>query len=613
MPKPYSVTLYKNTGFNTGNIPDSPSVLSKAASITTDAVFKFQSRSLGSIRVKADWDTIKDVDYCALVNGNDKSYYVVTGVAMLSNLTAELQLTLDPINTAGGVEALTIVGGWAKRAHVSDDTLFSNILPEPWAPSNRLIIRSKKVIHDDDGMTAIVVSTCNISRADEYQAAIAVASDAAANQAAVVWPQLPTMANAAPGYTPADGSTVIFTEANGTTHEYEMPGLYAFGMNQVLDGINAVRSVGIESAIQSMYVIPTADVTIQSINVQDAEGNPYITAWYKTLTGNVTKYGSEMPYLYKSVNNKKAVCLYSGYVLTSLASGDSKSYSAHDLYAGGDDPDFVVTCDPSPDGTIYCQPTYYEGAATQKLEQAVASTPWYNAGYTYNGSSGAAIMQMNAARARNQMAATQDYAQQGFQLAGNKASVDALFSTIPKIANAASSVIGWGKTNLDTSGMISDVGDVLKSVIDYNYTMKNLSLQSEQSATDYGRALGDNIFNVNVAANVTAPELAFPVTVSAANYFGHSFMIAQTTLTDNDLARFDKFLTMYGYAVDKALTASDLTNRVHFNYILATDAVIKCDSAPQYVMELIAATFAAGIRIWHELPNSAAYNSNPIG
>ena len=63
MPKSYAVRLYISTGFNKGNIPSSPSVLETAPHYDVDAVFERQNRNNGSIRIKAQWDDIKDADY----------------------------------------------------------------------------------------------------------------------------------------------------------------------------------------------------------------------------------------------------------------------------------------------------------------------------------------------------------------------------------------------------------------------------------------------------------------------------------------------------------------------------------------------------------------------
>lgn len=617
MPKAYTVTLYKNTGFNTGNIPDSPAVLAKATSFTVDAVFEWQSRGLANIRVKADWDTIKDVDYCAMANGTDTAYYVVTNVTMRSGVTAELQLTLDPLTSAGGVDNVTVISGWAKRAHAASDTIFDNILPEPWGPSNRLVIRKKKVIHDSpSGYKNLVVATCNLYQVNNYQAQLAKVAESEDAQG-VAWPELPVMPEPEEGETNTwkGGSTVTFTEQTGDTHDYKLPGLYVYDLEDdiVTRGINTVRSLGIESAIASMYVIPADDVTLHetSLTVQvpiPGDHKIPILKLYDHVTGKVTEYTSGMPYLYATTKNKKALALYSGYIVTSLASGDSKSYSAYDLYAGGSSPDFAVTCDPSPDGTVYCQPTWYEGAQTQKLEQAVSSTPWYNAGFTYTTASGSAIMQMNAARARTSMTLQQDYAQQGYKIQADQNNISGLQNFVTSLTQLA--VSGFA---LDTAGMVGAAGNMIFGKENYELQNQQIKLASNQSETMYNRAMGDNIFNTNVQANVVAPTNAFPITVSAANYFGHAFLITQTTLSDNDLARFDKFLTAYGYAQDRALTDGDLTSRTHFNYVLATDVVLTSPVAPQSVLQGISDMFASGIRIWHELPNAAAYNDNPIG
>ena len=83
-------------------------------------------------------------------------------------------------------------------------------------------------------------------------------------------------------------------------------------------------------------------------------------------------------------------------------------------------------------------------------------------------------------------------------------------------------------------------------------------------------------------------------------------------MTTQDMQRFDKFLTMYGYAVDEPFTADALTCRQKFNYITLQDAQIKTPGFGITIKEDVENIFAGGVRIWHKLPAAEDYNDNPI-
>lgn len=594
MPTIYNIRLFYNTGYDTGNIPDSPALLDTCEYKDFDAVLLRQSRGLASVKLRADYKSVRDADYCRMTSNDEVSYYVITDIVMLTDSTAELALTLDPLTTAGGISNISIIGGQSKRAHVSDDTLFNNILPEPWAPSNRLIIRQKKTIHGVDenaGKLNIAIATCNLDQADNYEALVAEAIDSR-----VTCPKLPTMGL-------RQGTVMYFPhddpELKG--YAYQMPGMYAFNLSAagVKDGINATRSLGIETSIMNMYTVPSLDIKTATL-----EGGDVAPDHYTEIIGNKIVYASGMPYKYHAVKNNKAVCLYNNFMLASVASGNSMSYAAQDLYAGGEAPDFATKADPSPNGTVYCQPTWYEGKQTTKQEQSVAGAPWNNAGYVYQGSSGGGMAMMNARRANIQLEIDRDYNQSAYRAQQAKQVIGAVSSLVTGDMGVVDAGSDTGKAFAAGFNMVTNLAN---SAIDIMQTEKARKY-------DYGnktRQMGDNIFDASAQANISAPEIAFPISVNASSYFGNAFLITQITLTDEDLARFDNFLSAYGYAVDKPFETSDLNNRTKHNYVLVSDCQIKSANASRSVCEQINEMFKAGVRVWHVKPDKTALYDNP--
>ena len=60
----YNCLLWSNSGFNSINIPDSPTLLMGMTHATLPVLDLNQERFLSSVRVRASWDTVKNADYC---------------------------------------------------------------------------------------------------------------------------------------------------------------------------------------------------------------------------------------------------------------------------------------------------------------------------------------------------------------------------------------------------------------------------------------------------------------------------------------------------------------------------------------------------------------------
>lgn len=596
----YKMTLYKNTGFGRGNIPDNPGVLAGAEHFDVDPVWLRQNEWVSTIQIRAKWEEVQWVDYCTV----GSACYIVESPRQLNDSCCELTLITDPVNTLGGVENLKIIGGWTKRAHVAQDELFGNILPEPWVPSQRLRVHGKKLIHDVDTANPykVAVATCNLAQAQDFGAKVASVSEGALS-GEVCFPVLPTM--------DVEGSEYVYPSTPGTHDAGSVvtPSMYAWDLSDpgVREGITAVRSLGIDSAIVSSYAIPRADVSVVMSQVPDKHG------YIERLSGVCHLYKSGLPYVYdKTVKNKKAIALYNSYTIVSIGSGSEATWSAEELYStiSGDlstAPDFFVKTDPSSTGAPVAMPTYLRGEKCRMNENGVMGATWYSSGLAFGwGASGSAIMGLNANRNTIQTQMQQDIADAGFSIDYNRQTVANTSRGITgTLATLGHVVTGqWGAA-AQTAG--DTISGGMQAALTWDQTRLN-----QRAGRDIRKAeLGDRLFSANVQANLVPPEIKFPISPSAAVYFGNSFLLYQTVLEPNDLARFDRFLTAYGYAQDKPADISDLTNRQKFNYILIQDAQIKSATASQTMCNMVADAFSNGIRIWHELPNAEAYNDNP--
>lgn len=640
----YNVTLYYNTGFDRGNVPDSPARLAAYTSRDFDAVNIRQDYATAYVRIKATWPDVRDADFCRLQpdDGTAATYYIIPNAAIqVNNNVAHIPLVLEPLTSLGGIAALSVLSGWTNRAHASDDTLFSNTLPEQFAPSQPMTIRNYTVIHTEKETDAsgnpkpnlrIALATCDISRGEYAEARVVKASrDASADSPTAENPDFLYMLLPSPGQdatTPLDFTTTLKIGAYrgpGETEQYEytLPNIYAFDLSnkQVIDGINAIRSIGIESAILAMYSLPVEDASFQYLAEYPHEGEHPTVGLITELYGQSKTYTPSQPFLYYNFKNKKGAALFQFYQITSITSGDTNSFSAQDLYMdGAESPTYVTQTDPSPSGTVYCSPTHFEGAPTHRLEQAVAGLPWLNAGFTYTQASGGELAMANARRANTIVDLNRDLNVQGIKQNRNQQRWHGGLNIAGSIGGAiykgtigaAKAVASGGAALTGLTEGLEDLYEIPGQIVDLVYNDKHANRNIEQANANADFQMGDNLFGAAVAANVSAPSLAFPISVNAAAYYGNGFAIMQVTLRDSDAQRFDDFLSAYGYAQDKPLEISDLNNRTNHNYIKTSGAELQVQGAPRWLLSLLANMLDAGVRIWHTTPSKDALLNNPI-
>ena len=241
----YSITCYFNTGFNAQNIPDSPAILATAQSKTFPSNWLLQNKDRVQTRVNAGWDEISEVDYVKIGD----AYYYVVNVNMLTETNAELTLVMDFLTTLGGVRNITISDGWVKRAHVKDDTLFYNVQPEPFKPSANMIIDGAQELKpsrvNERYLTTYVGATIDLLSTERLAEEYKNASDE-------------TLVSV-PKVTPISKETTVkMTLPNGNVEENTLPNqtLYEFDKEAVKEGIRSARSLGLDTAITSCYVVP---------------------------------------------------------------------------------------------------------------------------------------------------------------------------------------------------------------------------------------------------------------------------------------------------------------------------------------------------------------------
>lgn len=546
----YNVVGYYNTGFGAGNVPDSPSVVQLATSKTFPSNWLLQDRDLATTRLNAGWADVQNIDYVRI----GSVYYFVTGVRMLTEVCAELALQIDPLTTAGGISALDITDGWCTRAHAASDELFSNILDEPWNPTQELQIWGKDTFVKGSGKgEALISSTVSLLLVEN----VATEYFDELNNAVCYVPKVPAV---------SDPTTCVMQLPGWGRREQVLPATQLFYNEDFKDVVQQVRSLGLSDAITGCYVLPYEWGTF-TVSLNVAQGVNY------------TKDFTTLPFNYVSVQNKKVLALFNTYTLLSIASGDAKTFDAHDIYVSGmSSPRFVFYSDPAPNGRPFGQPAYFQSSPTLPFQQSVKGGQWLNQPIVYSQAEGAGVLKQQF---ENQQSINRTAAVLGATPAG----VNTGFSA---------STQADGGVKVDGAGIVS-------AVLGYGTNSVVSGLNEMQQQREF-----------STVQNIRVPEVTFAYTPSVQGYVGNGFVVVHTGLSAADAQRLDRFFTMFGYAQSKQLVKSDFTNRRYFNYVQADNVGVRGNVGLR-IREGVTRMLSGGVRIWHTLPNSSYYSSNPIG
>ena len=579
----YTITGYKNTGFDTLNRPSAPSVLATATTVTFPSNFLWQNKGLATVRIAATFEEVCDIDYVKIGD----TYYVVNGITMLNEKTAELSLLLDSICTAGGIGSITVQSGWTKRAHASHDGLFENNIPESWTPSQEMYMDKPvqigptgKVTGDESKDVPVVLTTVDLEQTSNV--AETYIDAAGADSGSVTVPKVPGKSH---------WTSFVMPTGDGDKHYY-YPGAALFRTRfvddyKVWDGITKARSLGIDNCIIKSYVIPEDMAGLVALKGTDSSA-------VVTITGIRKTYNS--PYNFKytvpnyTIKNNKVFSLYNAFTLYGISSGNTRAFDAHEISHGNETvPTFIVYSDPGPDGCPYIQPAYYDGSATIPFQNSVPGSSWLNQPISYNTQSGNLVDAMRIVRqnALEKFKQANEVAKAGIDAAGSLLGLNKSGKQIKKDLT---------DRRVGGAGFMGLAGEAIGAVEGYVETQYNRQTR---------------MLDFSTAQNIRAPEVEFPCDPSIQGYIGNGFYISRTRLCDNDVKRLDAYLTQFGYAQDKPFEKSDMNNRQYFNYIQTTGANVLCNQ-PLRIRNDINDTLDAGVRLWHVLPNASAMSNNPI-
>lgn len=620
----YSTRLYLDTGFSYENIPDSASLLNNpnVKFIDVDAVWLYQNQEQGVIRVKSTFDNIYPVDYCRI---GSSSYYFVTNVTMINPNTAELSLVIDAITTIG-LNNITdnLAGGWCTRRCVTDDTLFNNCIDEDFVPTQPLENDTQDIKISNNGILAIV-SSIDLSKVGEllsqgYKNAIESTS---------IDVSVPTVPAINFEYT----KITIDYQGLKLTRELVGKRMYLVGItdgdsedNKLVDALTTVWSLGLFDAIAGIYYLPIGEEGTGSnftyeavLNIGDG------LFWISELTvyGGFFKL-DRIPFKWNTPNvknNKVFATKYNTYRLISMVSGNEAKYYAGDIYDNLNNPDapnIAINIDGSDNGTTYAKPEYIRGVdlsqTSKKFEimrDAVTGGDWVSINYNQARPKGITktLSSLNLSRVNALL---------------NIPSAILPNLSLPNLSKNGNIYESMTMPYYPSSSLVSQQQiaggalDQVSPITGYNYIGKpRISGFGNiggviSGLKDSGVGLLANSQEIANAV-IQSPETWFPIDNTLSLFYGNSYYVIRERLSDEDTLKFDKYLTMYGYKVNEPLTKECFYGRQYFNYIKAEGINIKTiNRVPLRLKQIAIEQLQGGIRIWHTLVNSNAYNNNPI-
>lgn len=527
------VTLYLHTGFNSVDIPASPSILEGYAAklIYPTMYFERMDVDLKSIDIQAKYEDVRDCDYLKLSvqsqeqgGGSQDFFYRCVPHAMAKGVV-RMSLELDGLLTLGGAENLTYTSGWQERGHISkaEDTLFGNIVAESWVPSQELetvnnyavkptLTRDQIGIKPAEGETGtyypltedltVVVSNTDIHEMGTKPALTADVIEgivAGETEPAMYFPAIPMVSNAdATKFRIYD-----YTDQQTPVREFQLPNTAAFyrggstmfsaDAENTRKGVSNLYSAG-QLSLQASYQIPREYVSRVNISATKSGVITDITGFENDLLMSTHPYEYSVPGY--TVKNKKCYATYRTYTIASLASGDINVKKASELYKSGDTaPSIEIWSDPCSTGKPYCRFKYIKGNPIL-WQDVVRGLQWQNSQIVIEGASGSVWNSMNTAfaNAQTERGLSRQLFEKGIALtdrgltAGNLSLQQGMLQdnllmgagrAIGKVGEAFGTTVEAGTSGVNVTQNFN-VGEAVGAVMEF---MGQESLAQKQSAT----------------------------------------------------------------------------------------------------------------------------------
>lgn len=616
----FSVKVYFNTGFNYTDIPASPSVVRTATTKSYSDTYYFREDvDKPFVDIKDTYDNLVDVDYVELINNNTgrSSFYFAVPSA-LSVGTTRLSLELDALTTMGGAPNLNYTSGIKVRGHIlkSEDALFSNVASEGFTPRQELVVSNIKELEPTGGVDddlSIVYSNINLTvlggdDADSDRVTVYTGyKDGEPETDVMYFPRV-----ASPNI---KTSFVMYDFTTGDNVSYRIAGAAAYSLDSVVtqSALEKLFSMGITD-ISASYFVPGKYCATEPIINDGTDGTR--RAVYGTLEGIHSEVSSAIPYVYSNIKNNKCYSLYNSYTISNIASGDSVTRKASEIYTSGStSPRIIIWSDVSPSGKPYARFKSINGNTLQ-YESPCQGSQWNNNQLCFNGASGSLWNTLNysfsnATNDRNMINANNQYWYDSNVNNVNSRIQRDLGVTPTGLLKGASYAadmlkVGAGLLSGETSAQAvggTQVGSMMMEDMLRDANYKNQYQAYQQTSNE----LAANLYRQN---NVVAPTVMFTPNPGLSIYGYNNFVIYQTRLSEIDIQALDDYFQRYGYSgLTEPLTSSSFDRREYYTYVEAYDVNIK-NSYGLRVRNKGIQQLNSGVRVWKVLPDSSYYDLN---
>lgn len=643
-------------------------------SVLNDVYFERMDVDLDHIDLKVQYNTVRDVDYIKIHNNGDNlDFYYRAIPQALAKGTTRMQLQLDALLTLGGAENLTYLSGWQERGHIkkSDDVLFGNIVAENWVPSQQLeaahtynivpVQSQQQIGKYQSGSTvtysaltddlSVVVSNIDVSVLGSLPALTMEVIEgivSGATDPSMYLPSLKTI--------PSSKSTefriydYLAVSPQSNQHEFTIPNTAAFmsGGSTTYVTDSEVTKAGLEKLYSAGQLQLQASYQIPKEYVEKAVLDGTKNGLLITLEGmHAERAMSQFPYEYTisgyTVKNKKCFSTYRCFTLASLASGDSVTKAPYELYKSGDNyPSLYMWADPCSTGKPYCRFKYIKNNPVLWVD-AVKGLQWQSSQIVIEGASGSVWNSLSTSFANQQI--DRDLSQQLFNkgIAEQGRLIDAsnvalqqqsleyglkqkgyervknMLSEIKPGSNGYMSMESIGKLGDNVMGAYYDTKQAMiqSQLLTNSLGRLELAGESDEASYNFAKTDADIARNKNGIEllknnNVVAPNVSFSPEQNLGLYGYNYFILYEIRKSDEDLKSEDMYYQRFGYnGLHRPLTNQCFKERLHYNYVQAFDINLKgLYNMGSRVEAAAIAQLNGGVRVWRELPNVSAYDTN---
>lgn len=579
-----TVRLYYDTGFNSKNIPDEPALLNGSGFSYTDfeSNYELQNNYINSCTIEATWDDVKSADYLRL----DNAYFFITDRTMLNENACMLSLQVDALTTLGGPENLTYSGGVINRAHALTDDLFGNCVEEDitpleplkvnqainWANTDQEVSDGYDLVGstlqlDDANITLDADGHLNLNT--DAQKAYTFQGSIGGQDYQVTKPEVPKQAV----------KTVIRIDGR----QGSIPGVGLYSYYGATANIKYLRMIDCTGSILYCYYLPVkfAGQTTANITWNGNHADLIATSLVQPVNGPTFLRADYTP------RNNKVLAMYNTTRLSWSLSGDQLIIDTSRLYSTGmTTPSIKIRQDPQVGGSYIAQFGHVDGKGTFLTQYAIKGAPWRMTPIAFTAPAGETYMNNDYIIAKNN--AENEYWRENGNWGGIKAMAQ-----------------GAGQ------GLIGGLGGALfGALLGGGQHLGNLLREGLSGGATLNNQLTELQYNLD-KKKITYPELSTQPMNGLGSVFGEGLTCEMIGPTVNDLARFDSYFDLYGYAMGGTpFNKNYLSGRQYCNYIEATDIHI---TSGYIDWGLPIKTEAErqlnnGVRIWHVKPQPIASN-----